>query len=217
MAKGMQMFTVYNVDDPKALDATNQAMMKAVTANDSPLNVYKDVKITPGAETYGGFTFSRIDMTIDPDKVAKLAAGNPAQAEQMKNMFGGDKITSWYGVSDKRVVQIMSPSWDKAKEQIDAYQKGEGGLGSTATYRAALARMPKGANVLVLLSLQGLIRQVMAQLGGPPTDDLPKEPVLIGFALTTLPGTGFDFRLSIPSAVGPIIEKRLGGPAPGNP
>lgn len=219
IGKGMKVFSLYNVSDPKALLATNEATMKAFKGGDSPLNVYKDVAITRDAENHGGFKFCRVDMTIDPEKLAKLSAGNPAQAEQMKAMFGGDKITSWYGVNDKQMLQITAPSWDDAKAQIDALAKGEGTLGASPGFAAARAKMPKDVNMLMFLSAQGIIRQVAAQFGAPNAPDLPKDPALIGASLTTTPGTGFEFRLVVPSAVGPVFEKGMprAAAAPGNP
>ena len=65
----------------------------------------------------------RVEMTIDREKVARLAAANPAQAAQMKGMFGGDKVTSWYGLSKAQILHLTAPSWDRAKAQLDAFQK----------------------------------------------------------------------------------------------
>lgn len=211
-ANGMRALNVYKVADPKAMAASLEAMMNAIKGSDSPINVYKDVTMTRDAETYGGLTFSRLEMTIDPDKLTKVAGGNPAQIQQMKMMFGGDKVSNWYGVGDGQLVQITAPSWDVAKSMLDASTKGAG-LGETAGYRAARAKLPNDVNALFFLSVPGLLRMIP----GPPADDLPKDPVLVGAALTTVPGSGFDFRLFLPSAAGPIIEKRLGGAAPGNP
>ena len=218
IAKGMKGFNLYNVADPKAICDTTEAFLKAFKTSDSPMNIYKDVTITHDAETYGGFKFIRMEMTLDPEKLAKLTAGNPAQAAQMKAMFGGDKITSWLGVGDKQMLQITAPSWDEAKAQLDAYQKGEGTLGASPAFAAARAKLPKDVNVLMLLIAQGILRQVATQFGGPPDEalkSLPKEPILIGASMTTTPGTGFEFRLVIPSAIGQVIPK--GGPAPANP
>ena len=217
MAPGMRMFSIYNLSDPKALLASSEAMTTALKGMDSPMNVYKDVTLTRNAETYGGFSFTRVEMTIDSEKVAKLTQGNPAQAAQMKAMFTGDKVTTWYGINDKQMLQIMAPSWDQAKAQIDASEKGGGSLGASPGFPAARAKLPKDVNVLVLLSAQGILRQVWAQLGAPAPPDLSKDLALIGASLTTVPGSGFEFRLVIPSAVGPIFEKGMPRAAPGNP
>ncbi len=217
MAKGMKAFNVYTVSDPKARLAAGLAMMAATKASDSPLNIYKDVKVTADAETYGGFSFTRVEMTVDPDKLAKLTAGNPAQAEQMKAMFGGDKLTSWMGIDDKRMLHITAPSWEQAKAMLDAYLKGQGTLGGSPALAAALGKLPKQVNALVLVSAQAIVSQVFAQIpgGGPKLDDLPKEPILIGASLAATPGTGYEFRVFVPSAVGKVIP--MTGPAPANP
>ncbi len=208
IANGMKAFNLMTVADPKAFLASNVAMMNALKGSDSPVNVYKDVTVTPEAETYSGFTFTRIEMTVDPDKVAKLTAGNPASAGAMKAMFGGDKILSWYGVNATQMLQIVAPSWDAAKAKIDSYFKGGGNtLGATAGYRSIRPKLADQANVLFLMSIQGFIRQMAAQFSAKVPDDLPKEPAFIGGSLTTTPPTGFEFHFVVPSAVGPVFEK----------
>jgi hypothetical protein len=206
---GMRTFNITTASDPKALAASGEAMMKAMKGSDNPLNLFKDMTVTPNAETYAGFTFSRVEGTIDPDKLAKLAAGNPAGAPGLKAMFGGDRFTSWYGVSDTQMLQIMAPSWDEAKAQIDAYTKGGATLGNLPAYRAVRGKLPEQANFLMLMSAQGFVRQLGAQFSAKAPDDLPKEPALIGFSLTTRPPTGFEVHLVVPSAVGPVFEKGL--------
>jgi hypothetical protein len=205
----MQTFNLTTASDPKALAASGEAMMKAMKGSDNPLNLFKDMTVTPNAETYAGFTFSRVEGTIDSDKLAKLAAGNPAGTPGLKAMFGGDRFRSWYGVSDTQMLQVMAPSWDDAKAQIDAYTKGGATLGKLPAYGAIRAKLPEQANFLMLMSVQGLVRQLGAQFSAKVPDDLPKEPALIGVSLTTRPPSGFEIHLVIPSAVGPVFEKGL--------
>lgn len=209
MVNGMRMFNLMTVADPKAFLASSEALIKALKGSDSPANVYKDVTITPGAETYAGFTFTRIEMTLDPDKIAKLTAGNPAGAGAMKAMFGGERVLSWYGVNETQMLQVIAPNWDDAKAQVDAYFKGGNTLGALAGYRAIRAKIADRANVVFLMSIQGLLRQMAAQFSGKVPDDLPKEPAFLGGSLTTTPPTGFEFHFVVPSAVGPVFEKGL--------
>ena len=208
IGNGMRTFNLMTVSDPKALLACTEAMMKALKGSDSPLNLYKDVTTTPNAETYAGFTFSRVEMTLDPDKLAKMAAGNPAGGN-LKAMFGGDKITSWYGVSDTQMLQVIAPNWEDAKAKIDAYFKGGDTLGASPAFQSIRAKLAAQTNMLFLMSAQGLLRQIAAQFSAKLPDDLPKEPALIGASLTTDPATGFEFHLVVPSAVGPVFEKGL--------
>jgi len=210
ISQGMKTFNLMTMDDPKAFLASTEAMMKAMKGADSPINVYKDVVVTPGAETYSGFTFTRIEMTLDPDKVAKLMAGNPGGAAAMKAMFGGDRITTWYGVNASQMLQVVASSWDDAKAQIDAYFKGGGDtLGSSPAFRSVRAKLAPRANMIFLMNVQGFLRQMAAQFSAKLPDDLPKEPALLGASLTTTPPTGFEFRLVVPSAIGPVFEKGL--------
>ena len=108
IGNGMRTFNLMNVSDPKALVATSEATIKALKESDSPVNIYKDVKITPKAETHAGFTFTRIELTIDSDKLAKLPAGNPAGVGGMRAIFGGDKVTTWYGASDTQMLHVVA-------------------------------------------------------------------------------------------------------------
>lgn len=209
IANGMRTFNVITVSDPKALVASSEAMMKAMKDSDSPLNFIKEIAVTPNAETYAGFTFTRVVGTIDEEKLAKLAASNPGGTSSLKAMFAGDRFSSWYGAGDRQTMQIMAPSWADAKALIDAYTKGDNTLGDSPGFRAARAKLPSQANFLMLLSTQGLVRQLGAQFSAKVPDDLPKEPALIGVSLTTRPPTGFEFHLVIPSAVGPVFEKGM--------
>jgi hypothetical protein len=214
MTNGMRMFNLYKVSNPAALLAASEATMKAMKNSDSPLNFYKDVTVTRDAETYGGFTFTRTEMVVDPEKLEKFTTGNPAQAAQMKAMLGGGKITSWFGLKEGQMLQITAPSWEQAKAQIDAYEKGEGHVGASPGFAAARAKLPKDVNLLMLMSAQGFVRQIAAQLGAGAPTDLPKEPALIGLSLTTTPGTGFEFRVVVPSSVGAVFEKGMPRAAP---
>jgi hypothetical protein len=227
-SKGIKTFDVTNLTDPKSFVDAFNSMMKLMQAADSPLNVYKEIKSTPNAETYRGFTFTRIEMTFDFDKFAKLIPNNPAGVEGMKAMYGGDKMTTWLGVSDTQMIKVNAPTWSDAKAQIDSYYKGEDGVGSTAGFKATRAKLPKQANMLALISAQGMVRQLTAQMSmmmpNAPKQpaDMPKEPVFMGFSLTPAAPNGFEFHLVVPSTVGPVFEKGLvpvisGLRPPGNP
>jgi hypothetical protein len=229
MAGGMKSFSISTVANPKAYREVFTASMKAMTAADSPFNMFKDVKVTPDALTYEGFSFSKVEMALDFDKIAKLQPNNPGMVPMMKAMYGGDKLTAWFGVKDKQLAHIAAPSWDDAKSQLDTYLKGGDGVASTPGYKAIRGKLPEKASLLMLVSAQGLIKQIVAQFGAmgltpdakPPTD-LPKEPALFGGSLTPVAPNGYEFHFIVPSAVGPVFEKGLvpvfsGIKPPGNP
>lgn len=216
IGNGIRSFGLSNVSDPKKFLASSEAALKAMKGSDSPLNFFKDVTFKRNVETYGGFAFSRIDMTIDYDKIAKMQQGNPAAGAAMKGMFGGDHITTWYGVSDKQLLQISAPTWEKAKAELDGYLKGEDRLGATAGYQAVRAKLPKQVSLLGLFSAQGLVRQIASQFSAisnnpdlKPPADLPKDPALIGASLTPVAPNGYEFHLVVPSPVGGVIENGL--------
>jgi hypothetical protein len=216
VGNGIKTFDVTNLTDPKSFVDAFNGTMKLMQAVDSPSNFYKDFKTTPNVETYRGFTFTKIEMTFDFEKLAKLMPNNPAGIEGMKAMYGGDKMTTWLGVSDTQMIKANAATWSDVKAQIDSYFKGDDGIGASAGFKATRAKLPEQANILVLISAQGLVRQIMAQMAmmmpNAPKQapaDMPKDPAFIGVSLTPSAPNGFEFRLVIPSTVGPVIEKGI--------
>ena len=216
LADGMRALNVARVSDPgKYIEAT-RAMLLAMKGGKGPLNVYKDFTIEADAETYRGLSFTHVVATLDLDKLAELGAKDPATVASMKSMFGGDALSYWLAADGERVIQVTTPTWDDARAQIDAYMKGEAGIGSTPGYRAVRDRLPEEANLLMLVSAQGLARmfavQFAAALNKPDLQlpgDLPAEPALFGVSLTPRPPIGYEFHLVVPSGVGPVVEKGM--------
>jgi len=216
MDHGMRSINVMNAADPKALLATTEASIKAMTGADSPVNLFKEVKVVSNAETYKGFTFTRTEMIVDVDKFAKMQPGNPNAAASVTAMYGGDKVTSWYGVNETQMIQVMDSTWERAKGQFDAYLQGGEGVGAIAGYKTIRAKLPNQVNFLVLISMQGLVKQFATQFSGmmnkpdlKPSADMPKEPAMMGLSLTTNAPNGYEFHLVVPSAVGQVIEKGM--------
>jgi hypothetical protein len=216
LGNGIKTFDITNLSDPKSFVEAFNGTMKLMQAADSPMNFYKEFKSTPNAETYKGFTFTRIEMTFDFDKLAKLMPNNPGAAAGMKMMYGGDKMTTWLGVSETQMIKANAATWSDAKAQIDSFYKGEDGIGATAGFKATRAKLPKEANMLALVSAQGFVRQLTAQMSmmmpnapKQPPGEMPKEPALIGVSLSPAGSNGFEFHLVVPSAVGPVFEKGL--------
>ena len=79
---GMRTIQVSNMSDPKAFAEAFMGMMTLMGKADSPLAFVKDVKTVPNAENYRGFSFTRIEMTMDYDKLAKLQPNNPARSRR---------------------------------------------------------------------------------------------------------------------------------------
>ncbi len=165
--------------------------------------------------TYQGFAFDRTTVVIDLDKLAKLQA-NPAAAASLKSMFRDGKMTYWLGTDGKRVIQVIANTWDEAKAQLDVFMKGEGGIGTNASFKAVRGKLPEKANLMVLVSMQGLVKmfanQFAAVLNKPdlkPPGDMPKEAALFGLSLSPAAPNGYEFHLVVPSCVGPVIEKGM--------
>jgi hypothetical protein len=213
---GMRNINVTHVADPKKYIAACQANIQALKGGEGLSGVYKDVKIESNVENYQGLTFSHIIATLDFDKLAQLNPNNPAAAAAMKSMFGSKTMNSWLGTDGKRVFQVTAPTWNDAKAQIDTFLKGNAGIGTVAGFKSVRSRLPQQANVMVLVSAQGLVRMyasLFAAMFNKPDlkapGDLPKEPALFGVSLTPRPPSGYEFHLVVPSQVGPIFEKGL--------
>lgn len=214
---GMRGFNVIHAVDPKAYIEATQAMLTALTAADSPLNVYKEVKVEPDAQKYEGVSFTHVVAVFDADKLAKLgAAGNGGGASSLKAMFGGDSMSYWIGADGDRVIQVTTPTWEQAKAQIDAYKKGESPVGGSPAFHAVRSDLADRASFMMITSAQGFARMIAAQLSATMNKpelknlaDLPEEPAFFGLSLTPKAPNGYEFQLSLPSPVAPVFEKGL--------
>ncbi len=213
---GIRGMNVAHVSDPKKYVAACQANLLAMKGGEGPSGLYKDVKVEPGVEHYRGLTFSRITMSLDLDKFAQLNSKNPAAVAAMKSMFGGDTISSWIGTDGKHMFQVTTPAWNDVKAQVDTFLKGDSGVGTLASFKNVRKLLPEQANLLALVSAQGLVRmfatQIAATLSKPDLKapgDLPKEPVFFGVSLTPRPPSGYEFHLVVPSQIGPVFEQGL--------
>ncbi len=213
---GIRGMNVTHVADPKKYLTACKANIQALKGGEGPSSLYKDIKVESDVEHYQGLTFSRIIMTLDFDKFARLNPNNPSTAAAMKSMFGSDTISSWLGTDGKRMFQVTAPAWNDVKAQVDSFLKGESGVGTMASFKNVRKLLPEQANLVALVSAQGLVRmfatQLAATLNKPDLKapgDLPKEPVFFGVSLTPRPPSGYEFHLVVPSQIGPIFEKGL--------
>ena len=212
----MRSINIMNASDPKAMLATSEASIKAMAGDDNPFNLFKDVKVVPNAETYKGYTFTRTELSIDSEKVAKLQPNNPNAAANFQAMYSGGKMTSWYGINENQVIQVMDANWDKAKSQIDTYLTGTTGIGTNAAYQALRTKLPKQVSLLAIISAQGFVNQIATSITGvvnnanaKPSANMPKETAFVGASLTANAPNSFEFHLVVPSPVGAVIEKGL--------
>lgn len=214
---GVQGLNVMTTEDPRKLMEASLAMSRALkSAKPGPFaELIKDVSVTPDARKYKDTSFTEVVVKMDLDALAKLQP-NPAAAESTRQMFGGDTLRTFLGVQDKSVLSVTAKDWDTARGLLDAYTQGQNPLGQSASFKAIRSQLPDQPSMVMLLSAQGLVRQMASQFAGmlqnpdlKPPADMPKETALIGGALK--PGTkGYQFQLIIPSEVGPVFEKGLG-------
>lgn len=213
IADGMRMLGFTKVADPKAFIDDTQAVRKAERAR----SYIKESTITPDANSHRGISFTRLEMTLDLDKLAKLnqlQPADPAVGDNIKAMLGSNRVTTWYGSQNSQVIQLTAPSWEKAQDLLDASLDGRNTLGATPGFKAVRDKLPERASLLGLFSAQGLVRQVVISLSNmtrnpdlKPPDNLPKDAALIGVSLTPAAPNGYEFRLVVPSTVGPVFEQ----------
>ncbi|MDR3622285.1 MAG: hypothetical protein P4L85_23240 [Paludisphaera borealis] len=214
---GMRAFNVINATDPKVYVAATEAMLSAMKNSDSPLNFYKEVKIERDAQNYQGVSYTHVVAVFDDEKLAKFgAAGNGGSAASLKAMFGGDSFSYWIGADGKRVLQVTAPTWDEAKVKIDQFLKADAPVGALHSFQAVRSALADRASFMMILSAQGFVRMIVAQLAAtlnkPELKDLlnlPKEPAFLGFSSTPTAPSGYEFHFSLPSSVGPVFENGL--------
>jgi hypothetical protein len=214
MSDGMRTFNVTEATNPEVYVDATEAMLTAMKDADSPYNFYKDVKVERDAKKHGGVSFTQITAVLDADKLAKMGQGNGGDA--IKAMFGGDSMTYWIGVDGRRVIQVMAPTWEAAESRLDRFAKGDSGVGSLAGFKQVRSELADRASVLAIISGQGLTRmlatQMAATLNRPELKNLaglPAEPAFFGASVTPDGPGGYDFRVSLPSAMGPVVENGM--------
>jgi hypothetical protein len=217
MGQGMNSLSEIKVSDPgKYIEACLGMLQAMKGGGGGAINVYKDVKVERDVQTFQGIRFTHVVTVLDLDKLAGLAGNNPAQAASMRAMFGGDTLNYWYGIDGQRVFQVMVPTWEEARSQVETYLGGKAGIGATPGFKAVRSQLPEQASLLVLISAQGLVRlfatQLSAMFQNPALKvpaDLPREPAFVGVSLTPRPPAGYEFHLVVPSPVGAVVNKGI--------
>jgi hypothetical protein len=215
--KGLRGLSLFTYNDPKkAVEAITEQTLAQKKSKSGPAAMIKDIQHQAAAERYRGFTLDRTVVTFDPQKYAEQMQNMPNADKMLQAVTSGGKVTTWYGTDGKQVVSVVAPTWDEARTLLDQSLNGRGGLGQTEGYRRVRAQLPEQANLLVLVSMQGVVRQLSTIFGAAFPDnpalkapaDLPSDPALIGVAAKSVPN-GLQFQFVLPSAVGPVVEKGL--------
>jgi hypothetical protein len=216
MDKGLSSISEIKTEDPKKLVEKSLALMRAMGGAEAPGGIYKELKVEPAAQSHHALTFTHVSATINLVKLAEMSGNNPAQLETMKTIFHDGRMNVWYGTDGKRLLKVAAPTWEEARALIDAYLKGEGGIGRTAGFRAVLSELPGRASFLLLFSSQDLVRMMARQFATiaknadlKAPEDMPKEPAYLGASVTPFASEGFEFHLVIPSPVGTVISKGM--------
>ncbi len=168
------------------------------------------------ALTYGGYRLDKVRIEIDPARLAKRARPDMPQGPLVfQKVMGGNALTSHAGSDGKLFFEATNASDDQVKAQIDAINTGAGSLGRLAAWKALRAKLPERATALVVVNAQEAVQMLLTTVGTmsnhpdlKPPADMPRVPALMGWSLIVSPA-GYDFRLVVPSDVGPVFEKGL--------
>jgi hypothetical protein len=212
--RGMRSFSDIKTADPKKFIDASIAILRAMSGGEGAL--YKDLKVEPSAQTYQGIAFTRVSASVNVEKLAEVAGNLPGQLDMMKNMFGDGQVSYWYGTDGKQVFHAVTPKWEDAKASLDAYLKGDGGIGQTSGYKAVRSALPEQASLMMIFNTQNLLRMYVNLVGTLTKNpdlkapaDLPKEPAFVGASLTPHASEGYEVHLVVPSAVGDVIAKLI--------
>jgi len=214
--KGMTGVTLSHVADPKKFLEISKSIAQASKGGKDTASPIKEIKIESDVATYRGLTFSHIATTIDFDKLGAQGGANPAGIASIKALYNGGTMNTWYGIDGTRVLQVIAPTWNDAKAQIDTFLDGKASIGASPNFKALRAQLPEKNSLLAIVSIQGLVKMFASQFAAAankpdlkPPGDLPKEPALFGFSLAPKPPAAYEFHFILPSQVGPVVEKGL--------
>ncbi len=197
--------------DPSAAAAASREVSEARRA------LLRDGRtVALNALTYGGFRLDKVRIEFDPAGLAKSARPDMPQGPQLfEKVMGGKALTSHTGSDGKLFFEATNASDDQVKAQIDVVKTGAGSLGRLAAWKALRARLPERATALVVIDAQETVQMLLTTMGTmsnhpdlKPPADMPRVPALMGSSLIVSPA-GYDFRLVVPSDVGPVLEKGL--------
>lgn len=216
MADGMASINEVRTSDPKRYVEHCLDLIRAMGQGEGRLGIYKEVKIEPKAETIGGLAFTHAEVTMDLEKLTAMAGNAPGQADTLKAMLGDGRMHYWYGVEGDHAWQVTAPNREVAVPMIEAARKPDHGVGEAAGFKALASDLPDRASLAVVLGAQELARMIAKQASAAGKkldlkllDDMPKEPAFVGASVTPRDGEGYEFRLIVPSEVGPVLARGL--------
>lgn len=233
---GTRGLCVISAEDPKALIDGTRELVAAFKGQDVPF--LKELNHQQDAQKYKGYTFDRVDVTVDyqaligqVEKAAnRLGSQVSDEVEQGDVEFDdddvrqiaegirtvlGQKLTTWIGTDGETVINVAAADWNEAQGRLDAYFKGDQGIGTTASYKKVRGQLPERASQYnfvnapaALKQLAGRAREVSGAQDVKVPEGMPAEPVLIGNAVV-FEQDGVRWASFLPSEVGPVIEEGL--------
>ncbi len=216
MASGVTSINEVRTSDPKGFVEHSLNLLRAMGQGEGRLGIYKEVKVEPKVESIGGLAFTHAEVTIDLEKLTAMAGNAPGQADAMKAMLGNGRMNYWYGAEGDRAWQVTAPNREAAVAMIEAARKPEGRVGQLSGFKAVSSDLAHRASLAVVLGTQELVRMIAKQADAAGKkldlkllDDMPKEPAFVGASVAPHDGEGYEFRLIVPSEVGPVLARGL--------
>jgi hypothetical protein len=157
-------------------------------------------KVTESAQTYRGFTFTEVRLTLDfaatveslPENVREMTLNSLKRVLKEKTVF-------WIGTDGKVVTQLTAKDWEAAKKLLDEYLDGKTVIGSVAGFQVTRKNLPDDATAVSLFETGQMLIMLIEQVktaaaafpGGLPAIGTPKavkgDPTYVGMAITLKP------------------------------
>jgi hypothetical protein len=213
MGIALTPMSMIGIADPADPSAVVKATLDAAKARQA--SGVEQSTIQPDALEYRGFRLGKTSIKFDMQKAMKQARPDVPNLEAFaRSMIPSNSLTTYTGTDGKLFLELSARSDSDAKAQIDLLKDSANSLGNLATWKSLQEKLPGRSTVLAVVNAQELVRMIyslensMNQGNAKPPTDLPKTPALMGLAVVVSP-SGYDFKLVIPSPVGPVFEKGL--------
>ncbi|MER3416520.1 MAG: hypothetical protein C4297_09950 [Gemmataceae bacterium] len=226
-AGGLAGIQIEEFADPEQGLQASLEMLRS-TAGKVEQTGIKSVQVRERARRVGAITFHEVAMELDiagmlsQEQVGGVPGLDKAVENFVRGLLGGDRITAWMGIHEKRVMTVYAPRWAEAEKLVQDYLDGKTPLRTAAGYKLLSKHLPEQGTVYVVIDsprlagwLAGIMGEFMKAFGAPgqvKPVKLRDDGDFIGLVLGLKPEV-FTFDLWIPAttvrdfrdAFGPLI------------
>jgi hypothetical protein len=191
---------IWDFADPAKGTAAQLKLFRALKAGSEyyamPLKEKPDVKAD--SQEYRGVKLHSVSMKWDLDKMKDNLLGSEDAVKAMLHILrDGQKL--WFGVVNRKYVQVSARDWPAAAKRLDAYFDKKGVIGDNKAFNQARANLPARASMVSLGETavlaqtlgEGIYRFLKAQgrpVNPPPAPAKKIPSNFLGQALTFQPG-----------------------------